>query len=228
MTPDFCEDNALEYDDELASLCRSKVRVLFANIILNPFGPTFIMVFAKEDELTPGGVATLYQASLHPSTPEFREIGTIGLPFDWDGSFTEVNCDELAEGLGGASVGFIVPPAWMEDEIRLALLRACYAKAGDVGESLAALQKFPDDIFGRFDLEMGKDSVRPADPVTARVRMIELSCDKRIIEREYRHLIENWSACEMFFLHGNATLSTKAFSRMSAEMCLSQLGIRNV
>ena len=125
VTPDFCEDYALEYDDELASLCRSKVRVLFANIILNPFGPTFIMVFAKEDELTPGGVATLYQASLHPSTPEFREIGTIGLPLDWAGSFTEVNCDELAEGLGGASVGFIVPPAWMEDEIRLGIRRPC-------------------------------------------------------------------------------------------------------
>lgn len=55
----------LEFDARLKAAVESPKRVLFANLLLNPFGPTLVYVFVLKSDAQSGRTANLYQAALH-------------------------------------------------------------------------------------------------------------------------------------------------------------------
>ena len=216
LKTDFESIENLPLDNDLRKLLtQTKLRVFYTNAILNPFGPTFMVIFAKENEIGPGRMANVYFASLHPMEPEFKNIGTVRFGSQWTKLWTEENAVSLADALYGTSPSLITPAKWLPRAFRKTLLRTLYSRSQQTPRNLQEVTLHPKDIFARFDdgldqfLGKKNPDAGETDFDTAVNQYTELSLDDDFQEREMQNFFINWKTCEQDFYNGQTAMPSQ-------------------
>ncbi|MDO5531804.1 hypothetical protein [Sutterella sp.] len=207
------EDDKIEVvpdDPNIMRILADDQRAFFADVIMNPFGPTVNFLTASAREMVPGGTAKVWFVWIHPSQAEYAQVGTIRFPKDWDGSWTGWDVEPLAETLGELTVGTAVPGGWLPHEAQRALMQAVYERKNGSAAALAIIERFPEEYMRRFDAEMGKVEVPLPDltPIEVLARWIALSLDPVFRSREYRHLTHCWEGAEHYIYRGSCFCPT--------------------
>ena len=175
--------------------------VLLGSILLNPFGPTLNLLGYYEDE------SELRVLSLNPTTSTDVIVGSI----DQSGEITREDWLSLAQAFEDVSCDLYFITEEIPQEYQRDVLNAAYESGScQEAQSWALMQAFPDDVYSRFDVQLGNKTLdRNAypDPQEAREHLIEEGIDEESVFQHFLELQQNWVGCELYFLHGNAQLS---------------------